>query len=157
MRLPRNLKVFRGQLEAAPFLSVLLLLLCLLSLTPKLVFDPGARIHIDLPQAGGPTPGITNVTVSVAIDSSGVYYYEGRITPLPGLLTELRSAVTNSPTPLSLKIFADKSARLDSMQQLTFEAGKLGFQNVFQVLEPPSELPARRSAPTPGAGSPTNR
>ena len=144
MRLPRNLKVFRGQLEAAPFLSVLLLLLILLALTPKLVFDPGAPVHVELARSDTRLPGITNATLSVAIDSSGLYYYEGRVTPLPSLLAELKTAAASSPTRLALRIFADKTVRYDAIEQLSSEAGKLGFPDVFLVSAPPLEV---KSAP----------
>ena len=40
MRLPRNVKVFRGQLDAAPFAGMLFLVLMFLVLQSKLVFTP---------------------------------------------------------------------------------------------------------------------
>lgn len=152
MRLPRNLKVFRGQLEAAPFLSVLLLLLILLTLAPKLVFDPGVPIALDLPAAN--VPGITNDTLSVAIDSSGLYYYDGQLTPLPQLLETLLAAVAGSPAPLALRIYADATGRLDATEQLFAQAPKLGFEKVFLVYKPlpgpdTSRLPSNPAAPGP--------
>ncbi len=46
MRLPRNAKIFRGQLDAAPFAGVTFLLLLYLVFQSKLVFMPGVRIEM---------------------------------------------------------------------------------------------------------------
>lgn len=160
MRLPRNLKVFRGQLEAAPFLSVVLLLLILLSLVPNLLFDPGVPIQLDLHETSTPLPGIrfTNDVVSVAIDSSGLFYYEGQVNPLPTILAGLNTAIAaRLPAPLSLKIYADRSVKLDAMQQLVSEATQLGFQEVVLVTATPIAPAPLKATPASNSSPPANR
>ena len=46
MRFPHNTKIFRGQLDAAPFLGVFFLLLIFLLLNSSLVFTPGVEIQL---------------------------------------------------------------------------------------------------------------
>ena len=67
MKLPRNVKIFRGQLDAAPFASVAFLLLIFLVLQSKLVFTPGLLLRIDAPEVPLDLPGTANPTVVVAV------------------------------------------------------------------------------------------
>ena len=74
MKLPRNARIFRGRLDAAPFATVLFLLLLFVMLT-SLVYTPGIRVPLDLPTAGD-LPGTDKLTIAVAIDASGHLYFE---------------------------------------------------------------------------------
>ena len=49
MKFPRNARIFRGQLDASPFVGVLFLVAIFLLLNSSLVFVPG--IAINLPEA----------------------------------------------------------------------------------------------------------
>ena len=59
MRLPRNVRIFRGQLDAAPFLGVFFILLMFILLHTSLVSHPGVEIQLpfsgELPGPDGPT------------------------------------------------------------------------------------------------------
>ena len=63
MRLPRNHKIFRGQLDVAPFAAVFFLLVIFLVFHSGLVLTPG--VSLNLPKADG-LPGLTNQAVVVA-------------------------------------------------------------------------------------------
>src|SRR5579862_7365575 len=102
MKLPRNAKVFRGQLDAAPFASVAFLLLIFLVLESKLVFTPGVRVDIDLPEVAAVLPGTAQRTVVVAIDRTGLIYYEGQQISLLALKNRLRDQIQKSREPLAL-------------------------------------------------------
>src|ERR1051325_8074927 len=109
MRLPRNAKVFRGQLDAAPFAGVTFLLLIFLVLQSKLVFTPSLRV--DLPEVPVDLPGTSNPTLVVAIDQTGQIYYESQaVTNLNDLRVRLRAACEPSREPLTLDWQADQSA-----------------------------------------------
>src|SRR5947209_18937323 len=97
MRFPRSIKPFRGQLEMAPFLSVLFLLAILLMFGSSLVFTPG--IPIDLPESAE-LPGTANPTVAVAVDAEGHLYFENQIIDEPRLKEKLAAPVAQSKRPL---------------------------------------------------------
>ena len=68
MKFPRNARIFRGQLDAAPFAIVFFLLVIFLMLS-SLVYTPG--VHIELPVADGLTG-----TEKLRIDA---FYHKNRI------------------------------------------------------------------------------
>ena len=69
MKFPRNARIFRGQLDAAPFVSVFFLLVIfvlLFSLPGSLLHTAGVRV--ELPVSGNaPLPGTDHPTISVAM------------------------------------------------------------------------------------------
>ena len=71
MKFPRNARIFKGQLDAAPFVTVLFLLVLFLMLGTR-VYTPGVRL--ELPGTDKPLPGTDSPTVAVAIDASGQLY-----------------------------------------------------------------------------------
>jgi biopolymer transport protein ExbD len=127
MKLPRNAKIFRGQLDAAPFASVAFLLMLFLVLQTRLVFTPGVRI--DLPQVTESLPGTLNPTVVVAIDRSGLLYYQNQRTTLEGLRTSLRAEVRRSREPLTLEVRADQAVTLESAVPLLSLASDVGMRD----------------------------
>lgn len=134
MKLPRNAKIFRGQLDAAPFAGVTFLLLILLLLSSKLVFTPGVRI--DLPEVAYHVPGTTNLSVVVAVDIGGQFYYKGQGIAEDKLFSQLKSVVEQSKDPLTLEILADKSGKLDSTIRLLSLAEEAGFAKVLVGARP---------------------
>lgn len=138
MRLPRNVKIFRGQLDVAPFAGVTFLLLLFVLLQSKLVFTPG--IHVELPAVSRDMPGADGPSVLVAVDKSGQIYYENQAVPsLADLRGRLRAAVQNSKEPLLLEIMADKTATLETTAQLLALAGEVGMSGALLVTRPPLE------------------
>ena len=75
MKFPRNARIFRGQLDAAPFAAVFFLLVIFMMLG-SLVYTPGV-LACSFPAADG-LPGTDKPTVSVAIDADGRLYYENQ-------------------------------------------------------------------------------
>lgn len=144
MRLPRNAKIFRGQLDVAPFASVTFLLLLFLVLQSKLVFTPGIRI--DLPDATRDLPGMAGQTVVLAVDRSGLIYYENQAVANLGVLrTRLKSLVEQAKEPVTLELRADKSASSETITQLLSLAGEVGMRGALWVARPPA-------APAPTTG-----
>ena len=76
MRFPRNARILRSQLDAAPFAAVFFLLVMFMMLG-SLIYTPGARVELQLPHADG-LAGTDKPTVSVAIDADGRLYYENQ-------------------------------------------------------------------------------
>lgn len=138
MRFPRNAKIFRGQLDAAPFASVFFVLVILLLLTSRLAFTPGVRI--DLPVVGRDLPGVANPILVVAIDIDGRLYFENQVVAPETLYERLRAVVQASREPLTLVIHADRGMKLDAAVRLMAEAPTLGFKDVSLTTRRPGEL-----------------
>jgi biopolymer transport protein ExbD len=138
MRLPRNAKIFRGQLDAAPFAGLSFLLLMFLVLQSKLVFTPSIRV--DLPEVPLDLPGTANSTVVVAIDKFGQIYYESQaVTNLTDLRNRLHVAVHKSREPLTLEVQADRSANFDITLPVLSLASEAGFREARVAARPRPE------------------
>lgn len=135
MKLPRNTKIFRGQLDAAPFASVTFVLLIFLLLSSRLAFTPGVRI--ELPEITQKLPGIVNPSVVVAVDRAGEFYYDGtRVKSEADLIKELNAAVRRSEVGLTLEIQADQSGRIEHLSRLLALANEVGFRSAHLALRP---------------------
>lgn len=149
MRFPHNAKIFRGQLDAAPFIGVFFLLIIFLLLNSAFVFTPG--VPITLPE-GVNLPGPEKATAAVAIDEGGHFYFENQLCDEDRLRTRLREAVNRSAEPITLVIQADKSARTEVLTKLGLLARSLGIRDVLLAVRPPvvaTPVPAAGTAPLP--------
>lgn len=133
MRFPRNTKVFRGQLEVAPFAGVFFLLLLFLLLHSSMVFIPG--IPIQLPEAAN-LPGITSATVVVAVDRGGQIYFQNQVSDLIRLKEKLQAAVANAREPLTLIVQADKQVAFDTLVPLLLLAKAAGIKEGMLAIRP---------------------
>lgn len=145
MRFPRHARIFRGQLDAAPFAGVFVLLLIFLVFNASLVFTPG--VPVNLPMAAD-LPGTTNLHVAVTVDASGQFYFGNQAIQPKALLTRLRAAVRQSNVPLTLLVFADKSVRNETLVHLYELAHKAGIQEGFLATRPPLLAVPTNAVPT---------
>lgn len=127
MRFPRNAKIFRGQLDIAPFAGVFFLLLILLLLRSHLVVPPGVRI--ELPRASG-VAGAANPRIVVAIDARGNLYYENQAISAEQLRKELREAEESMGDPLTLVVLADRRTLHAEILELGMMAREVGLDHV---------------------------
>jgi biopolymer transport protein ExbD len=134
VRFPHNTKIFRGQLEAAPFIGVFFLLVFFLLLQSTMVFTPG--LPIQLPE-GGDLPGTDNPTVAVAVDATGNFYFDNQLCDAERLKQRLRAAVENSREPLKLVVLAHKDARIDVTIRLGILARSVGIGVMHLAVRPP--------------------
>src|SRR5882724_4318008 len=114
MKFPRNARIFRGQLDVAPF-AIVFLLLVLFMMLSSLIYTPG--VHLQLPVAND-LPGTDTPTVSVAVDKEGKLYFENQLREESYLKTRLRNMVTNSAEPLVVLVHADESVSLKTLVHL---------------------------------------
>jgi biopolymer transport protein ExbD len=134
MKFPRNARIFRGQLDASPFVGVLFLVAIFLLLNSSLVFLPG--VAIKLPEAAE-LPGVTGRTVTVAVDANRHFYFRYQIIKENDLQVELRKAVLETREPLTLMLLADKTVPWDTMVQLAKLARAAGLKEAILVTRPP--------------------
>ena len=137
MRFPRQTKVFRGPVDAAPFAAVFFCLILLLLLNSSLVFPPG--IPIELPQAED-LPGLEAPTAVVTVDAAGRLYFENQVIEPDSFQAKLRQRVAESDRPLTLLVQADRSLVVDQLAQVMLLAKNAGVAAAFL---------ATRSAPEP--------
>lgn len=144
MRFPHNVRIFRGQLDAAPFLGVFFLLIIFLLLNSALVFTPG--VPITLPD-GVNLPGTDKPTAVIAVDAGGNFYFENQLCDEAKLRERLQSAVNRAAEPITLVVQADKATTMEVMVRLSLLARSLGIREVLQAVRPsvipvPTALPA---------------
>ena len=132
MKFPRNARIFRGQLDAAPFASVFFLLVIFVMLG-TLVHTPGVRI--DLPRADD-LAGTDGPMVAVAVDANGRLYFENRAIEREALSSRLLNAAKKSPG-LTLLVQADKSVTEDSLVGVALLARNAGIHDLLLATLPP--------------------
>src|SRR3954468_15487628 len=115
MKFPRNARIFRGQLDVAPFAAVFFLLVILLMLS-SLAYTPG--VHLKLPVADN-LPGTDKPSVEVAIDKSGRLYYDNQWIQEPDLKNQLQRKAKASEQPLVLVVVADEAVSYSMLIHLT--------------------------------------
>jgi biopolymer transport protein ExbD len=131
MKFPRNARIFRGQLDAAPFAAVLFLLVIFLMLG-SLVYTPG--VPLQLPVAND-LPGTDKPTIAVAIDGNGRLYFQDQGIDESQLRGRLRQAVKESPE-ITLLVQADKSVSYDMLIRLTLLARDAGVSQAWLATLP---------------------
>lgn len=134
MRFPHNTKIFRGQLDAAPFVGVFFLLVIFLLFNSGLVFTPG--IPIRLPEAAG-LPATDNPTAVVAVDADGNFYFENQLCNEARLKERLGTVVDQSREPITLLVQADRNAKMEVVVRLGVLARSLGIRDMLQAVRPP--------------------
>ncbi len=118
MKFPRNARIFRGQLDAAPFAAVFFLLVMFLMLA-SLVYTPGVSLRLPV---GDNLPGTDRLTVAVAVDANGRFYFENQLIDEPGLRERLKAEVAAAREPVTLLVQADKAVSYDTLIRLTLVA-----------------------------------
>jgi len=132
MRFPRNAKVFRGQLDAAPFAGMFFCLLIFLLLA-SLTYTPGVRIQLPV---GGDLPGPEHPSLAVAVDPAGQFYFRNQLVPADELRAQLQAAVKKSAEPLTLVVQADKGVKYETLVSLTLLARQAGIIDALLATRP---------------------
>ncbi len=131
MKFPRNPRIFRGQLDVAPFAAVFFLLALFLMLG-SLVYTPGVRLELPL---ADDLPGTDKPAVAVAIDKNGQLYFENRLIEENDLHSRLSQAAKSSPQ-LTLVVQADKAVSYDRLVRLTLLARDAGIREALLATLP---------------------
>lgn len=144
MKFPRNARIFRGQLDAAPFAAVFFLLVIFALLT-SLVYTPG--VHVTLPSApAADIAGVDGPTVAVAVDKHGRYYYQNQVVTEADLKRALETEVKKSSQPVTLVLLADQETAYGIFVRLAELARSQGITKVlWQTLPRPAAVKPSRS------------
>jgi len=132
MKLPRNAKVFRGQLDVAPFMGVFLLLLMFVMLQRHITFMPG--IPVTLPEAAD-LAGIRAPAVTVVVDDRGRLYFDQHQLESPAALQSvLTRAVTNAGHAVTLVVQSDRNVPLGAWTDIVLAAREAGINEVLHAV-----------------------
>jgi biopolymer transport protein ExbD len=132
MRFPRNARISKGSLEAAPWAAVMFLLIIFIMLC-GLLYTPGVRVQ--LPMADE-LPGIDGPSIRVAMDSAGRLYYRNQVIDENALVQTLSEFAKAAPEKPTLVVEADKQATYDQLIHLTRLARKAGIENALLATLP---------------------
>jgi biopolymer transport protein ExbD len=148
MKLPRNARIFQGQLDVAPFASVFFLLLMFVLLASRL-YTPGVQVH--LPEADEELAGTDQPSIAVAVARDGRLYFENQEIGKDALQNRLREAAARSREPLTLVVQADKDVTEENLVSLALMAGKAGIHDLLFATLPRVFI---RPNPVNGPGPP---
>lgn len=133
MKFPRNTRIFRGQLDAAPFATVFFLLVLFVIMGSRM-YSPGVRL--DLPSTGDINlPGADQSTVSVAVTTNAIYF-DNQLVSENYFSNQIRAARQNISQPLTLVLEADKDVTEERLIQLTILARGAGITNFLLATLP---------------------
>ena len=132
MKFPRNVRIFRGQLEVAPFASVFFLVAIFVALS-SLMYTPG--INLQLPLADN-LPGTDRPSVSVAMDRNGQLYFDNKWIAENELQARLRQASKASGKSLVLIIQADQDVTHKMLIHLALVARDAGISQALLATLP---------------------
>jgi biopolymer transport protein ExbD len=145
MKFPRNARIFRGQLDFAPFAAVLFLLVIFV-LLGKMLYTPG--IEIRLPSSGDLIlPGATGPTLSVAVRTNAIYFQDQEV-PEGELSNRLFAAKQKISEPVTLIVQLDKDVTGEKWTELWSTAQHVGFKDVLMATLPRVYDPSS-ARPTP--------
>lgn len=125
MKFPRNARIFRGQLDAAPF-ALLFFLLVLFLMVASLVYTPGVLLRLPTAEE---LPGTDKRTVAVAVDAAGRLYYENQGIQEKELRAKLSEAAKQEPEPPTLILQADRAVTFETLLRLNLLARDVGITN----------------------------
>lgn len=146
MKLQRNARIFRGQWDPIPLVSVFFLLLLFLALESRMAFVPG--VSIDLPEGGSPPPQ-AGATLMVAMDRLGRLYYENQMVDEGELLASLRTDAGKLEADVTLIVLADKGVTYERLTRLKELAQRAGIKALHLATRRDPIGPGVRAAPTP--------
>jgi len=124
--------MLRGNLDAAPFVTVFFLVLIFV-LLGALTYTPG--VHVRLPVADG-FPGTVNPTLSVAVDPQNRLFFMNQLVSMEDFRDRLQAAVSETDQPMTLLVHADQDVTYDTLVRVTQVAREAGIQEALLATLP---------------------
>jgi biopolymer transport protein ExbD len=144
MKFPRNARIFRGQLDAAPFIAVFFLLVIFVMLG-SLAYTPGVRVSLPVSDE---LPGVAGPAVAIIVTANGQFYFRNKLMGETELKSELRESVRSSSAPLTLVVKADRAVNQETMMRVMSLARETGIRDILEATQPRlfRKVPSRASA-----------
>ncbi|MCS1409148.1 MAG: hypothetical protein M2R45_02327 [Verrucomicrobia subdivision 3 bacterium] len=145
MKFSLNAKIFRGQLDVAPFASVFFLLAIFMIFSSLLISSPSVKIQ--LPAIEGNEIVRANLPkLDIAVDADGRIYFESQLVALDALHRRLEIAVARFRKKPSLVLHADKDADLEKVLQICQTAVTVG---ITETIWTARQAPFKTAEPSP--------
>ncbi len=136
-----------AEINVIPLIDVMLVLLVIFIITAPLFSN---AIPLDLPDARGRAAPAQPETIQLAIDATGVLYWNNERLAPNELATRLQTAAQQVPLP-ELHLRADKDARYEPIAQFMAAAQQAGLTKLSFVTDlPPASAP---NSTTPAAAA----
>ena len=140
MKLPRNTRIFRGQLDVAPVACVFFMTALLLFLHSQIVFVPGVRLDLH--------PNTSTNRPSLFIDSQDIFHYAGSSMSRQSFLKKIRSDAEKSQAPNTILLQTDHGASTNALNDVRALAAEvIGYRQstadapkLVDLLDDPSEV-----------------
>jgi biopolymer transport protein ExbD len=132
MKFPRNARIFKGHLDAAPFAGVFFCTLIFI-LLGTFVYTPG--VQINLPASHSELPGATGPLVSVALGPGNQLYFENQVIRASELKYRLADEVRKSPE-VTLMILQDAAVTAEQQVALIELGRSAGITNFWEAIKP---------------------
>lgn len=133
MKFPRNARIFRGQLDAAPFVTVFFLLVLFVVLGRHL-YAPG--VQLELPSTGDlDMPGTDQPTIPVAVTTNAIYFDNQLVSEIQ-FSNQLAAARQKIPQPVTLVVEADKEVPWERLAHFAVIARGAGIYNCLLATKP---------------------
>ena len=133
MRFKRHVEFKKGQLDIAPLIDVVFLLLIFFMLTSSFIFQPG--IKINLPKAVT-SEVIQERNLVITINANNVIYLSNRPVTLKQLKVQLQKAVKED-RPLLIK--ADRESSLGKVVQVWDLCREIGLTQINIATNQPAK------------------
>jgi biopolymer transport protein ExbD len=135
MKFQRNVRIFRGQLDAAPVAGVFFLLLLFLLLHSSLVYHPGLPIALEVES----TSARDSAEQTVKIDSKDRIFYRNASFQEPAFQKRVREEIAKGKAPKLITIRTEPGSRTALIQSLKLFGDEVGVR--MQVQKTGLELP----------------
>lgn len=141
-----------SDINITPLVDVMLVLVVIFLLTAPLL---ASAIRLDLPRAGGSTPGVAPASVTVVLDAGGQVFLNDQ--PLDtAALAQRFAALAAQSRDTEVQLRADAAVPYGRVVQVLGAAQQAGLSRIGFVTEPVAAAAASASA-TPSAGAATPR
>ena len=140
-----------SDINITPLVDVMLVLVVIFLLTAPLL---ASAIRLDLPRAGGSTPGAAPASVTVVLDRAGQVFVNDQ--PLAdAALAQRFAALAAQSRATEVQLRADAAVPYGRVVQVLGAAQQAGLSRIGFVTEPVAAAPASAGAvPAAGAAAP---
>jgi len=137
MKFQRQAKIFRGQLDVAPFAAIFFLMLCFIMMG-SLLYTPGVTMQVTPPVADG-FSGTDNPTLTMAITASGQFLFDNKVVEEADLKSALQKKIATtlkSTKDVTLVIIPDKSVSYEVLTKVRSIARDAGISELKEGVRP---------------------
>ena len=132
-----------SDINITPLVDVMLVLVVIFLLTAPLL---ASAIRLDLPRAGGATPGVAPVSITVVLDATGQVFVNEKPLDAAALAQRFTALAAQSPAT-EVQLRADAAVPYGRVAQVLGAAQQAGLSRIGFVTEPVASPSSRAAVP----------